>query len=198
MRTPSSTPHSKSVDEPPCDPAELIRLFHSGDIQALDRATRCHGDQLLAVGRRFCGNATDAEDAVQDALISAGTNLKRFRGDGSVQGWLVRMVVNACHRMRRGQKNNAFAHDAEAVLTSPDASPEERAMLGELVGALGTALHQLSPTDRAIVLMAEADDWTGPEIAEELQLSAGAVRVRLTRARKRMREQMSDRMTALP
>ena len=178
----------------PCDPGELVALVRSGDLNALDRITRCHGDRLLAVGRRYCRNESEAQDAVQDALLSAGRNLERYRGDGPVEGWLVRMVANACHHMRRGRKNNPGLHDAEAVLVAADSSPEEAAMTGQLAEALGAALLELDPTNRTIVLLAEGEGWTGPEIGAELGMSAGAVRVRLTRARTKLRAAMDLRL----
>ena len=188
-------------------------MVRSGDLQALDRMTRCHGERLLAVGRRYCRDGADAEDAVQDALLAAGRHLESFRGDGSVEGWLVRMVANACHHMRRGRKNARHLHtslltpggaagresdessqlDVGAALESPDATPEQRAMAGELALAVGSALQELDATNRAIVLLSEAEGWTGPEIAAELGLTPGAVRVRLTRARSRLRERLAPR-----
>ncbi len=174
----------------PCDADELVRMVKAGDLEALDRITRCHGQRLLAVGRRYCRSEAEAEDAVQDALLSAGTHLTSFRGDGSLEGWLVRMVANACHHMRRGRKNDYRLHDAEVVLTSADASPEDKAMVGELSTALGDALLALTPTNRTIVLLAEAEGWTGPEIAEKLGMSAGNVRVRLHRSRVQLRARL--------
>ena len=181
-----------AAGETPCDPDELVRLVVAGDLEALDRITRCHGQRLLAVGRRYCRSAAEAEDAVQDALLSAGTHLTSFRGEGSVEGWLVRMVANACHHMRRGRKNDYRLHDTEQVLTSDAGSPEERAMVGELSEALGEALLELPPRDRTIVLLAEAEGWTGPEIAEKLGMSAGNVRVRLHRSRVALRERLEQ------
>ncbi len=177
-----------------CDPRQLVAMVRAGDMAALDRLTRCHGDRLLAVGRRYCRSEADAQDAVQDALLAAGRNLEGYRGDGPVEGWVVRMVANACHRMRRGRKNNPGLHDVEAVLSTGDASPEESAMTGQLAEALGEALQTLEPTNRTIVLLAEAEGWTGPEIGRELGLSAGAVRVRLTRSRARLRQLMQVRL----
>ncbi len=181
-----------TTGQTPCDPEELVRLVAAGDLEALDRITRCHGQRLLAVGRRYCRNAAEAEDAVQDALLSAGTHLTSFRGDGSVEGWLVRMVANACHHMRRGRKNDYRLHDTDKILTSDAGSPEERAMVGELSEALGEALLELPPRDRTIVLLAEAEGWTGPEIAEKLGMSAGNVRVRLHRSRVALRERLAQ------
>ena len=66
---------------------------------------RCQA-HLLAVGRRVCRDDERARDAVQDALLAAGEHLDDFRGDGSVEGWLVRMVANACKSWRRGRKED--------------------------------------------------------------------------------------------
>ncbi len=175
-----------------CDPSEVAGLMKTGDMAALDRMTRCYGDRLLAVGRRYCRTETEAEDAVQDALLSAGQHLRDFRGSGSVEGWLVRMVANACHHMHRGRKNDPKLHDVTAVLESGSASPEDAALSGQLSQALGEALLTLKPQDRAVVLLAEAEGWTGPEIAEKLDISAGAVRTRLSRARARLRDHLAE------
>ena len=175
-----------------CDPHELVSLVKKGDIEALDRMTRCYGERLLAVGRRYCRNEEDAHDAVQDALLSAGRNLTSFRGDGSLEGWLVRMVTNACFRMRRGRKNDPSLHDHDAVLPADDDSPEAMAGRLQLAEAIGRALEELSPKDRLILLLAEAEDWTGPQIAERMGMTPGAVRTRLTRARARLRTHMAE------
>lgn len=174
-----------------CDPDKMIALMRAGDIQALDHMTRCFGRRLLEVGRRYCRTESEAEDAMQDALLAAGNHLQDFRGEGSIEGWLVRMVTNACHHLRRGRKNDPTLHDAGAVLMSPNSSPEDSAQAGQLAMALGSALLSLTPDDRTIVMLAEAEGWTGPEIAAKLELSPGAVRVRLSRARAKLREKLA-------
>lgn len=179
----------------PCSPEDLVNLMHAGDLKALDQITRCFGSTLMAAGRRHCGDADRAQDAVQDALLSAGEHLQDFRGEGSPQGWLIRMVANACSRMRRGRKNSAAWNaelDPELVMGQSE-GPEVSAARAELATRLGEALISLSPEDRAILILAEAEDWTGPEIALALGMTAGAVRVRLTR----MRGKLRDRLAAL-
>lgn len=174
----------------------MIALVRAGDLGALDRMTRCYGERLLAVGRRHCRDHDQAQDAVQDTLLAAGQHLQAFRGDGSLEGWLVRMVANACHRMRRGRKNDPTLHvtagDGEpGALWTDEDSPEESATRLELAEAIGEAMLELEPKDRLILLLAEADDWTGPQIAAELGMTPGAVRARLTRARARMRSSLT-------
>jgi RNA polymerase sigma-70 factor (ECF subfamily) len=80
------------------------------------------------------------------------------------------------------------AHDTDIELAAADASPEARAAEAELGAALTRLLLELEPRDRAVLLLAELDGYTAPEIGEQLGLSAGAVRTRLTRCRQRLRD----------
>lgn len=176
-----------SVDAPFCDPDLLVRLVRSEDREALDRITLCYGDRLLLAGRRHCRTEAEAEDAVQDALATATEKLSTFRGEGSLEGWLVRIVARACRRMSRGRKNDGSAHVSLPVLSSDGVDPESDAAGRELQALLADALTELSPTDRGILLLAEVEDWTAPEIGSQLGLSAGAVRTRLTRTRAKLR-----------
>jgi RNA polymerase sigma-70 factor (ECF subfamily) len=175
-----------------CDADELVRLVKSGDREALDRMTRCYGARLLAVGRKHCGDDQRAQDAVQDALLSAAEHLDDFRGDGSLQGWLIRMVANACRRMHRGRKNDPNWH-AEGGADEPgdEPSPDEGAAQVRLAGSLSDALARLGPDDRALVLLADVESWRSPEIAEALSMTPGQVRTRLSRARRRLRDELA-------
>lgn len=177
-----------------CDPHELARLVRDNDIAALDALNRCHGDRLMAAARRACRSEEDALDAYQDAMLSAGEHLSQYRGDGPVVGWLVRMIVHACHRKRRGGKNDAARHDSEVVLSDPSDSPEELAGRSEMAAMLAELLDELPQRDRAIVILAETEDWTAPQIAEALDMTAGAVRTRLSRARKLLKERLEARV----
>ncbi|TNE84024.1 MAG: sigma-70 family RNA polymerase sigma factor [Deltaproteobacteria bacterium] len=177
-----------------CHPDKMIAAAKRGDLTVLEEMTHCYGQRLAAEGRRRCRTPEEAEDAVQDALLSAGQHLTDFRGEGSLEGWLVRMVANACHRLRRGRKNDPTLHVFDKVLEADQASPERQVAEGELLGVLAEVMEELSPTDRLILLLAEGRGDTGPEIGEELGLTAQAVRSRLSRARKRVRAELSERL----
>ena len=179
-----------------CDPEELVRLMYAGDLAAMEHITRCYGARLLAAGRRYCQNEQAARDAVQDAILTAGMKLADFRGDGSVEGWLVHMVANFCRRMQRGRKNDPLLHirldDAGVAETADPAaiSPEDQVARGQLLNLLGDALLQLAPQDRAFVLLSDAEGWTSEEIAQRFDMTAAAVRTRLSRARHRLRDHL--------
>lgn len=173
-----------------CDSDELVTLLRSGDVEVLDRLTRCYGDQLLAAARRSCSSEEDAQDAVQDAALGAWKYGPGYRGEGRVDRWLVRLVATACNRLRRGMKNDPKLHQADVELTSDDASPEVLAARAQLAVTLGEVLQDLPPRDRGILILADAQGWTGPEIARALDMTPGAVRTRLSRTHAALRKKL--------
>lgn len=175
---------------PLCDSDELVALLRAGDLEVLDRLTRCYGDQLLAAARRTCRSEEDAHDAVQDATLGAWRYGPGYRGEGRVDRWLVRLVATACNRLRRGLKNAPHLHEDDVDLASDDASPEVLAARAELAATLGEVLQDLAPRDRGILILADAQGWTGPEIARALDMTPGAVRTRLSRTHAALRARL--------
>lgn len=175
---------------PDCSPERLMQLVRQGSADALDQITRCYSQRLLAAGRRHCRSAAEAEDAVQDALISAAGALPKLREDGSLPGFLVKVVASACRRIGRGQKNAAELHDSLEVAPEPSAAgdPEQDAERRELAELLERTLLGLSPRDRSIVLLAELEDFSAAEIGAQLGMTEGAVRTQLSRLRARLVE----------
>jgi RNA polymerase sigma-70 factor (ECF subfamily) len=167
-----------------CSPERLMRLYREGSAQALDQITRCYSQRLLEAGRRHCRTRAEAEDAVQDALISAQQQLGSLRDDQRLEPWLVKVVASACRRISRGLKN---APGSEAELGElPElerADPERDAERRELGEKLERLLLTLSAVDRSIVILAELEGFGAAEIASELGMTAGAVRTRLSRLR---------------
>src|ERR1041385_8400218 len=98
---------SKSVrDAGAVDVVELKRLMQAGDVSALDTLARAYGPRLLAVARRHCRLAADAEDAVQLALVNAARSMTSFRGEGSPLSWLSTLVARGCARIDRDRSND--------------------------------------------------------------------------------------------
>lgn len=185
----------KLSEHPTCDAETLLRLVRDKDKTALDQITRCYGTHLLSVGRKQCGDGL-AEDAVQDALVSAATHLDDFRSEGSLEGWLSRMVTNACRHMQRGRKSDPALHEEfmDDVLDEKAevaAEPESLVAIQDLGEELIAALHTLQSQDRAIVLLAEVNGWKGPEIAKALNMSPSQVRTRLSRSRASLRSELT-------
>ncbi|WAS96945.1 RNA polymerase sigma factor [Nannocystis punicea] len=168
----------------------LLALMQNGDLRALDHLARAYGDRLLAVARRRCDLREDAEDAVQQALLAAGTAMTGYRGEGSPLAWLSTLVARTCWRLNRKAAPTAEVVDVPCTCDDPAVVAERR----ELGATLGDALMTLSRTDRLAFLLA-AEGVTSVEIAERFSLTHDAVRSRLKRARKVLRAALEARDT---
>src|SRR5271169_662475 len=84
---------------------KLIRAGQRGDAAAIETLFRRYHRQLFQTALRVLGNAEDAEDALQDGLLSAYRNLKRFEGRSQFSTWLTRIVINAALMKRRSAKS---------------------------------------------------------------------------------------------
>lgn len=164
-----------------------MQLVRQGNEQALDQITRCYSQRLLEAGRRHCRTGTEAEDAVQDALMVAAEHLTELQDDSKLERWLVKVVASACRRIGRGRKNDAGLHDTETdEAHTSEGDPETELARQELGQLLERQLLLLAPRDRSILLLAELEDFSAAAIGAELGMTEGAVRTQLSRLRNRV------------
>src|SRR5580692_4423734 len=148
---------------------------------------------------RFLENATDAEDAVQDAPLSAYRHLGQFRGQAQLSTWLTTIVTNAALmqlRRRRGSYLSLDEEQGEEGLTFseqlPDSrpSPEEVCSTAEARDRLAEGVKQLSPTLRQAFQLRDIDGLTTKEAAVVLGVPQGTVKAQLARARAKLARTM--------
>jgi RNA polymerase sigma-70 factor, ECF subfamily len=144
---------------------------------------------------RFLGNAADAEDAVQDAILSAYRHLGQFRGQAQLSTWLTTIVTNAARmqlRRRRGGYLSLDEKQGEEGLTFserlPDSkpSPEEVCSTAEARDRLVEGLKQLSPKLRRAFQLRDIDGLTTKQAALVLGVPQGTVKTRHVRARAKL------------
>jgi len=140
---------------------------------------------------RFLGNMADAEDAVQDALLSAYEHLGQFRGQAQLSTWLTTIVTNAA-LMKLRRRDDSLSLDegqGEDGLTFSDRlpdskpSPEELCSVAEARDRLVEVVRQLSPKLRRTLLLRDIDGLTTKEAALVLGIPFGTVKAQLARAR---------------
>ena len=171
--------------EPP--DAELLRRHVTGDAEAFGQLFLRHRDRLWAVALRTMGDADEAADALQDAMISAFRRAADFRGDSAVTTWLHRIVVNAClDRMRRRAARPVADHDLDLLAAAPQAAPDRDAALDVLA-----ALRTLVPEQRAALVMVDMLGYSVADTAEILGVSPGTVKSRCARGRARLLPQLA-------
>ena len=174
--------------------ADLLReRATSGDPTLVSDLISCFQDDILGFLRQRCGNEGDAEDASQDTFESAIRYIEGYRGESSLKSWLYRLASSACTKMRRGQKNNPKLH---IDMNAPDLTAvrslglEVEAMLEARLMPVKNSLEQLKTLDRSVLLLRDGEGLSTSETAEKLGLSESAVKSRLHRARKELRDML--------
>lgn len=180
------------------DEALLLRL-QQGDDDAFELLVRRYGTRMMAVARRILGNDSDAQDAVQEAFLSAFRSIDKFDGRSQLGTWLHRITVNAClMRLRKQQRRNE--QDIERLLPSfepnghladrqtdwsePALAQVERQETRDLVRQ---AIDQLPEDYRTVLLLRDIEELNTAETAAALGVSNALVKTRLHRARQALR-----------
>jgi RNA polymerase sigma-70 factor (ECF subfamily) len=169
----------------------LVRRAQQGDRAALEAVLAAVAPAVARFSARMCKNAHDADDVVQDTLLSVAQNLRGFEGRSSITSWVFVLARSACAHRRRGLKNQPPVSD-EHIREEPDGarSPEDQAEAAELITALSHALGALSDEHREVILLRDVEGLSAPEAAEVLGISIDALKSRLHRAREALRSQM--------
>jgi RNA polymerase sigma-70 factor (ECF subfamily) len=165
--------------------------FFGEHAQELDNVVSRYLPMFYKRAFQFLGNATDAEDAVQDALLSAYKHLGQFRGQAQLSTWLTSIVTNAARmqlRRRRGSYLSLDEQQGEDGLTLserlPDSKPgqEEVCSAAELHDQLVNCVKQLSPTLRRAFELRHIEGLTTKEAARVLGVPEGTVKSQVARA----------------
>lgn len=155
----------------------LVELARDGDEEAFASLIRMAGDRLMAVAFRILRDVDRAEDAVQQAIVTAWRDLPALRDPDRFGGWLYRVLVNACYlEVRKGRR-----WDANVRLLSPDmTSGSSDAFLSvEDRDELERAFRRLPPEQRAVFVLHHYLGMRHAEIAETLDVPVGTVKSRI-------------------
>lgn len=176
--------------EPVHEDAELVEAARRGDRNAFNELVRSTYRDLYALAYRLTGNREDAGDVVQDAYVRAYRAVRRFRGDSSFSTWMYRITSNCastCLSRRTRQRTEELTTDAPIVDLRPEQDPTLRAEAAALRSHIDRAIRALPERLRQVVVLRDLHDLSHSEIAAELGITTSAAKVRLHRARQRLR-----------
>jgi RNA polymerase sigma factor (sigma-70 family) len=164
-----------------CPGAEdYLDFARDRDPAALERALRACADQAYTQARRTLGNAADADDAVQEALLQLVRTAPRYDGTVPFGAWLGRLVRIACLRVLRSDRRRRRREEAVMAQPAPAEDPDRAEQVRALVA-------RLPASDRAAVELHYFAGLPQAEVAAALGSSENAVALRLSRARSRLR-----------
>jgi RNA polymerase sigma factor (sigma-70 family) len=161
-------------------------LAARGDVAAFERLYHKHAPRMHSLARRLVGRS-EADDVVQDVFIRAWTRLDTFRAESAFATWLHRLATNVCLR-RLEQSRRAMFDESDKLDALPARVPDPGMQVD-----LTSALEQLSPALRCVVVLFDLEGYTHEEIARLLGITSDSSKMRLSRARAALRTYLKDR-----
>jgi len=194
-----ATPAQADVSE-----LDLVRRCQADDTEAFDELVSRYRTRVFSMIYNMVHNEQDTWDLAQDSFVKAWKSIKRFRGRSSFYTWIYRIVMNVTiDWLRKKQvKGGGVEFDdltqlrevdpASKTVPKKEALPYETMERDEIRARIDKAIAQLSPEQRAVILMKEIENMQYHEIAETLGCSIGTVMSRLFYARKKLQNLLRD------
>ena len=175
--------------------AELVRKSQFGDKAAFEQLVIRHQDLVFSLAYKLTGNRKMANDVAQEAFIRAWKAIEKFRGDSTFSTWIYRITVNTAWTLRKkAKKHNTLNIDDtyEPIVIDEKKDPELVAINSDLSSVLVNALDKIPIEQRIIVELKNIEGRSHKEIADYLDISVTAAKVRLHRAHQKLRQILEE------
>jgi RNA polymerase sigma-70 factor (ECF subfamily) len=165
--------------------------------ESFEQAIAQHHAVIRKLVQRLLGWTSDAEDVLQDSYLKAWRSWGRFRGECHVRTWLARIAINQCrsHHRRKmlglGLLARLWGGPTPREAPAADLPAEQR----DRAAQIRLAVNALRPRDREVIVLHYLEEMSIADVATLLQTTRGAVEVRLSRARNRLRAVLENRPT---
>ena len=192
---------SKRNKKSDSDEQALVARIKAGDKAACNECIEIHSPMVYRQALRLMKNEPEAEDVMQEAFLNAFKGISSFKGESGLSTWLYRITYNTA--MMRLRRPNPITVSVEETLSMDSQSmtprqlfdwcclPEEDFENNEVRQQLSAAIQELPESLKSVFVLRELDELSTGETAEILDLTEGAVKVRLHRARQWLRERLS-------
>ncbi len=187
--------------------AALVAQLRRQDAGAAEALVAAYWDRVYRLAIRITGNASDAEEVVQDTLWTVSRKIDTFRGAAAFGTWLYRITANTANQKLRGRRSKrnevswedlgpSFDDKGQHVEVVVDWSRrlKDPAIEGELKAMLNGAIYELPADYRMAFLLRDVEGLSYPEIAETLQIKPGTVKSRVHRTRLLLRRGLAAYM----
>ena len=173
---------------------EILQQVLRGDQQAYAEIVKRYQNFVFTIALRYTPNREDAEEISQDCFVKAYRSLSDFRGDSKFSTWLYTIVTTTCLTFLRKKKLDIKSLDNEQVFEAADSIDSgmraNQVEQKSRIGMVNQAIAMLSPDDANIITLFYKGEQSLEEIAQILNLETNTVKVRLHRARARLKEKM--------
>ena len=175
--------------------SELVKKSQLGDKSAFEELVKRHQELVFSLSFKLTGNRELANDVAQEAFIRAWKAIGKFRGDSTFGTWIYRITVNTAWTLRKKSKklfSLNIEDTLEPVVVDEKKDPELVAINSDLSLVLRKALNQIPLEQRIIVELKNIEGRSHKEIADYLDISVTAAKVRLHRAHQKLRNILEE------
>ena len=175
--------------------SELVKKSQLGDKSAFEELVKRHQELVFSLSFKLTGNRELANDVAQEAFIRAWKAIGKFRGDSTFGTWIYRITVNTAWTLRKKAKKHYSLNiedTQEPVVVDEKKDPELVAINSDLSLVLRKALNQIPLEQRIIVELKNIEGRSHKEIADYLDISVTAAKVRLHRAHQKLRNILEE------
>ena len=175
--------------------SELVKKSQLGDKSAFEELVKRHQDLVFSLSFKLTGNRELANDVAQESFIRAWKAIEKFRGDSTFGTWIYRITVNTAWTLRKKAKKHYSLNiedTQEPVVIDEKKDPELVAINSDLSVVLRKALNQIPLEQRIIVELKNIEGRSHIEIADYLDISVTAAKVRLHRAHQKLRNILEE------
>ena len=172
---------------------EIIAGCKSGERQAFSLLYNKYAPVMLGICMRYCKHREEAEDVLHEGFIKVFTNIKKFRGEGSFEGWIKRIMINTSLSHYQANLKHYFKSDIDQLRDLPG-EDEDRGIYehapprSQLLGLI----QELPPGYRFVFNMYVFENFSHKEIARELGISVNTSKSQLAKARKRLQKKLKE------
>ena len=180
------------------DETILIQKSQRGDMDAFEQLLLRYEKKVYTIAYKYMGNAEDASDLAQEAMIKVYQSIGTFRGEYSFGTWIGRITANKClDELRKRKKLQTTSLDEELELeegsvqkeiVSERDTPEQHTIRQETVHYVQQKLQQMKEEYRMVLVLRELEGHSYEDIADMLNCSLGTVKSRISRARNYLKE----------
>lgn len=179
---------------------KFVERLKNKDKKAFEELINHFGPNLFNFGMKMCGEREDALDIFQDTLEKAYTSLEQLKEPTSLKKWLFKVAANACLMKRRKEKIFSYKIDSEDSTLEPEILskedelenlPEAIILNKETKEVLRKIITSLPETYKSVLILRDIEDFSTEETAEILGLTKETVKMRLSRARAKVRNELN-------